>query len=142
MAIQQELLTANERIIETYVFLEDPNVDFSIHTVSRPDLPTGDEVLLEIREASMPCILTGGRPVNLNVLKGFGRLTVVDLNTGNIQDSFLEEGSQAEVTSNKSLYWVENVGDEPLIIRDYCDDFDPANEPSLKSLVSALISLI
>jgi len=142
MAIQQELLTTNERIIETYDFLEDPNVDFSIHTVSKPDLHTGDEVLLEIRKASMPCVLIDGRPVSLKVLQGFGRLTVIDLNTGNIQNAFLEHGSQAEVTSNNSLYWVDNVGDETLIIRDHCDDFDPANEPSLKSVVNSLIQLI
>lgn len=145
MAKLETLLQPGETIAETIVSGFDnsynPDVDYSIHVLERPGLKAGDEVLLEIRGSAEPCVLIGGNPLKLGVVHGFGRLAMVNLATGEISNAILEEGAEVEVPTNNTLYWYENKGDEPLVVRDHCDDFDPTNEPELPGVVQALINL-
>ncbi len=117
---------------------EDSSVDYSIHVLNRDGITVGDEVLLEIRDTAEPCVLIGGHALELTVESGFGRLAIVDLKTGGTSNVFLEDGTETSIPTENTLYWYENMGSETLVIRDHCDEFDPANEPSLAKVVAAL----
>ncbi len=120
---------------------DDHSVDYSIFVLERPDLTTGDEVLLEIRASAEPCVLIGGNFLKLDILQGFGRLAIIELATGQMRNIALEKGTEAKVPADNTLYWYENTGDVPLVVRDHCGEFDPTNEPRLSDLVQALTQL-
>lgn len=120
---------------------DNPDVDYSIFVLQRHGLKTGDEVLLEIRGSAEPCVLIGGNPLKLNILQGFGRLAILELATSEMRNIFLEVGDDVEVPTANTVYWYENMGDEPFAVRDHCDAFDPANEPRLSDLADVLIRL-
>ncbi len=136
-------LRNKEAIDETIeIHPKETEVDYSIHILSHPDLNLGEEVLLEIRKSSEPCVLIGGNPVQLDVLYGVGRLAMIELATGKKTVVPLDPGTQVEVSSHNNLYWYENDGEDPLVIRDHCDNFDLNNEPSLHDVVVALSNIV
>lgn len=134
-----QFLRPDEAVVDTITSDSGVEVDYSIFVLERPDLKTGDEVLLEIRGKLEPCVLVGGNPLKIDVVQGFGRLATIDLENGTASDIFLEPGTEAVVPASNTLYWYENIGEDSLVLRDHCDDFDPANEPSLGDVVERMI---
>lgn len=134
-----KLLAKGETIAEVIVpKSNDSAVDYTIHVLEREGLSTGDEVLLEIRRGAEPCVMIAGNRLELSVVSGFGRLAMVDLKDGSTRDIFLEDGTEATVPTDNILYWYESLSDDPLVVRDHCDSFDPTNERRLTAVVGAI----
>ena len=105
MAKLDKFLRPDEAIVDRiHSDPDNPDVDYSIFVLQRPDLTTGDEVLLEIRGSAEPCVLIGGNSLKLDVVQGFGRLAIIELATGEKPNIFLEEGAEAEVLAEASKY--------------------------------------
>jgi len=139
MSSVEAFLLEGEHIGESFANTSDiTSVDYTAHVIQRPGLKSGDEVLLEIRGFGEPCILMGGNSIELEVVSGFGKLAMIDLTVANITDIPLAPGTKAVVPPKNTLYWYENGTDDPLIVRDRCDDFDSSNEPTLEKVVNAL----
>lgn len=119
------------------------NIEYDINYITHPNFESGERVLLAIRRAVEACVLTGGNPLNLEVLGGFGRLGMVDLVDGSSRDIFLEPGEIVDVWPG-TAYWYENLGgyDNELIVRDTCIGFDPTNEPTLDEYLSTMFPTI
>lgn len=111
---------------------------FDINIVERQGLASGDEVLLDIRTATEPCVLVGGNHLRIEVASGYGRLAMTDLEAGIQTNIFLEPDLVTDIPPHNYLYWYENHGEKTLVVRDHCDDFADSNEPTLESVVKAL----
>jgi hypothetical protein len=136
-----KFVAVGERIAETIPVSSD-GVDFDVHVLERDGLPTGDEVLLDIRSTTHKAVLIGGNPLELKVAKGTGSLVMIDLATGDRSEMMLSQGDEAEVSAHNTLYWYENTGDESFIVRDHCDAFDPAHEPTAAEVAERLVGFI
>lgn len=142
----QELLRADETISETTHFSDNGLVDYSIHTIKREGLRDGDEVLLEIRPIlTEEVVLVGGNPLELEVLHGRGEIHEIDLATGEKTTTYLDVNNQKlhTISPSNTLYWYGNpYAFSTFVVRDHCDDFDPANEPGLDKVVDGLIRVM
>ncbi len=132
-----------ERITETIIYGHPGDlVDYSINVLEREGLASGDEVLLAIRNTTEKVVLIGGNALQLTVESGVGILHTVDVANGQSNTKFLYPGCKEELPAKNIMYWYKNSLDtsRPLVVRDHCDDFDPANEPTVSELLKGLIS--
>jgi hypothetical protein len=138
----RDFLGSNEKLADkVVVFKPEDNVRYVLYMLAVDGEQTEDDVILEITNNTEPCVLIDGNKLELNVLSGLGRLTVLDLESGEREVTDLTEGTQTQVSSQNTIYWYENTGDQPLFIHDHCDGFDTANEPTLRNVVDAFIAL-
>jgi len=114
---------------------------FYIWPISSPTLGKSDRVLLDIYTQTEPNVLIGGNKLNVDVLEGIGKLTVVNFLDGEIVERQLEPGMKVDIPAENVAYWYENQGRNNLLLRDTCTDFDPINEPLLEDVVRTLASL-
>lgn len=136
-------LRDGESIVRTdQIKQEQGKVDFDIHTLHIPGQPDGDEVLLDIKTKTEASVLIGGNPLQLKVEAGLGTLTLISLYPYQHNESIqLYGGREVSVRTDNMLYWYERDPNSPqLVIRDHCDDFNIANEPSALDVLSALSS--
>jgi hypothetical protein len=140
MSIDQVVMRG-ERITETIPVTSD-GIDYDVHVLERDGLHTGDEVLLDIRSTTEKLVLIDGNPLELKIAQGAGRVVMIDLATGDRSEMMLSQGDEAEVSAHNTLYWYENTGDESFIVRDHCDAFDPAHEPTAAEVAERLVGFI
>ncbi len=124
---------------ETITGIEENETGCITYVVEKEGRGVNDRVLLDVREESNPCILTGGNPFEIETLHGFGRLVLSDLATGEQCDIFLEPGVNVRVPTGV-IYKYVNCGKKgsQLILRDTSLDFDLANEVTVQAMASAL----
>lgn len=135
------LLGAGEVIAETIPCVSH-QADYDVHILERPGLTTGDEVLLDIRSQTERLVLIGGNALELEGVSGAGVVVMYDLSSGERQDVTLGVGDRAQVSPNNTLYWYENSGQEPFVVRDHCDGFVAEHEPCAEDVAKGLISLL
>ncbi len=137
--IRKRALFAGERVGEIYNFDKEPHI-YTVEKIKKDGRPS-DSVILDIHTSTEPCVLIGGNSLRVRVIAGFGRLTMLDLGTGKRTRVFLDPNDTVIVPSSNTLYFYENMSDEPnetLVVRDDCDGFNPINEPAVEDVVAAL----
>ncbi len=141
MSEVRDFLDENERLRDKITcFDPELSVKYTIFTLDIDGEEAEDDVILEIKQNTEPCILIGGSELEIRTLSGLGRISVLDLTSGAKKVLGLEPGVEVEIPSNNTLYWYENLGPEPLLVRDHSDNFDYENEPTLKKVVEAFIN--
>lgn len=140
MSYSERFLAANEKIVETtaYPLTFDDASEFLVHVVARDGLNPGDEVLIEVPRATEPCVLIGGKPLEILIESGTGRLIMQSLETGEEQIEAVITNDETTISPANTLYWYERIMGNALVIRDHCDDFSPSNEPTLGAVVNSL----
>ncbi|HUP26505.1 MAG TPA: hypothetical protein VM124_02570 [Candidatus Limnocylindrales bacterium] len=137
MTSYSQFLGKGETPGEPETFRHD-NVDFDMVPVTGPDLGENDRVILNIRACTEPCILIAGEPFTDRVIRGMGRLSIVDLAAGKRHMRTLIEGEKIVINPG-SLYWYANDGlYDSLLIKSTCPGFNEADEPSLRQVVQLL----
>ena len=112
--------------------------DFKGRTVLKDGEPTADTVLLEVKGQSDHCVYLGDNPIRYRVIEGFGRLSVMNIDTAEFREHWLEPGSSGEVNAREA-YFYERCGLETLVLRDDCEGFDPADEPSVAEYFPSVV---
>lgn len=128
----------HEKIVDSTPIVREGGVEFDIMTVSSPWMKEGDRVLLNIATRTGDSVLIGGNALNIDVLRGAGRLVTTDLKDGSVNETPLEPGQHLTIPSDNVVYRYENTGDGNLLLRDTCLDFSLAHEPSAQDVVQAL----
>lgn len=114
--------------------------DFTIHFFAESpalEIREGDEVVVEVSTSTGENVLTGGNPLEIQVLQGFARLAMRDMISGETVELFAEPGMDIEISPHNTFYQFTNLSNEPFIYRDYCEDFNPSDEPSLNEYLTS-----
>lgn len=112
---------------------------FDIQFIEGPTIKHGDTVLLDVHTETEYNTLIGGNPLMLEILSGRAEIHMVDHKTGASHYSYVEPGMGALIPSDNVSYRYVRRGEEPLLIRDTCPNFDPMHEPRTEDVAAALV---
>jgi hypothetical protein len=124
---------------ETIIGLENNDLGCTTYMVGKPGRADNDRVFLDVQNKTEACILTDGNPFTIETMHGFGRLALVDIETGEQKDIFLEPGVNVDIPVGV-VYDYTNCGEEgsQLIIRDTGTDFRLEDEATVAAMTAAL----
>lgn len=124
---------------ETILGLEDNDLGCKTYMIGKPGRADNDRVFLDIEDKTEACMLIGGNSFLIETLHGFGRLALVDVETGATEDIPLEPGVSVEIPVGV-IYNYANCGGEgsQLIIRDTGLDFQLEDEVTVQAMAAAL----
>lgn len=136
-------LEQGEKVVGIEHITDDNAVDFRILYVNSPKLAEGSRVFLAIKTETTKNVLIGGNLLNIDVVRGMGWLTIINLKDGTSTDTMLSRGMIVDIPSDNYAYWYENTSEsDDLVLRDTCPNFSTAHEPKIEDVVMVMSSLM